>query len=131
MRPSHRLTAFALSALLPTFALPLAAQAQPQAQAQAQTSSDTTFSVPRNAVIDITLRTGRLFVRGTQQSTAELRANDQRYELRSTGVGELYIARERLDDRTSTDGTQGDIAAERMHFHVTRDVLDFHIRAAG
>ena len=98
MRPSHRLTTFALSALLLTFALPLAAQAQPQAQAQAQaqTSSDTTFSVPRNAVIDITLRTGRLFVRGTQQSTAELRANDQRYELRSTGVGVTLAAR---DDR--------------------------------
>ena len=94
MRPLHRLSAFALSALLPTFALPFAAQ--PQAQARAQTSSDTTFSVPRNAVIDITLRTGRLFVRGTQQSTAELRANDQRYELRSTGVGVTLAAR---DDR--------------------------------
>ena len=73
MRPLHRLTAFALSALLPTFALPFAAQPQARAQARAQTSSDTTFSVPRNAVIDITLRTGRLFVRGTEQSTAELR----------------------------------------------------------
>ncbi len=86
MRPLRRLTAFALSVVLPTFALPLAARAQ--------TSSDTTFNVPRNAVIDITLRTGRLFIRGTEQSTAELRANDQRYELRSTGVGVTLAARE-------------------------------------
>jgi len=94
MRSSPNLTAFVLSLLLPTFALPLVAQAQ--------TSSDTTFKVSPNAVIDITLRSGYLVVRGTDQATAELRANDQRYELRSTGVGVTLAARD--DRRRDRDG---------------------------
>ena len=97
MCTSRRLTALALSALLPALALPLALQAQ--------TSGDTTFAVPRNAVIDITLRSGHLLVRGTDRSTAELRANDQRYELRSTGVGVTLAARE--DRGRDSDNRRG------------------------
>jgi hypothetical protein len=55
--------------------------------AGAQASADTAFSVPRNAVIDITVRTGRLIVRGTDRSTAELRSDDAPYTLRASAVG--------------------------------------------
>ena len=85
----------ALLALLPTATLPLVLPAQ--------SSDDTTFAVPRHAVIDITLRSGRLVVHGTDRNTAELRANDQRYELRSTGVGVTLAARE---DRGRDFGTR-------------------------
>ncbi len=53
----------------------------------AQSSADTSFSVPRNAVIDITVRTGRLIVRGTDRTTAELRSDGAPYTLRASTVG--------------------------------------------
>ncbi len=55
--------------------------------AQSSQATDTSFQVPRDAVIEITVRTGRLTVRGEDRSTAELRANSNRYELRSSKVG--------------------------------------------
>jgi hypothetical protein len=74
------------------------------ALAVAQSSSDTSFALPRNAVIDITLRTGRMVVRGTDRSTAELRSDGQRYELRSSGVGVTLAARDdRRDDDSNRD----------------------------
>ena len=67
--------------------------------AHAQRSADTSFSVPRNAVIDITVRTGRLVVRGTDRTTAELRSDDESYTLRVSAVG---IAIGVNDDRGSS-----------------------------
>ena len=67
--------------------------------AHAQRSADTSFSVPRNAVIDITVRTGRLVVRGTDRTTAELRSDDESYTLRASAVG---IAIGVNDDRGSS-----------------------------
>ncbi len=68
----------------------------------AQVTSDTSFSLPRNAVVDITMRSGRLVVRGTDRSTAELRSDDQRFDLRASGVGVVLAARdERENDNRS------------------------------
>lgn len=47
---------------------------------------DTSFTVSRNSVIDITVRTGSLLVRGTDGNTAELRTDQTNYQLRSSGV---------------------------------------------
>lgn len=84
------MNARALTASISTLIIALAL---PQVS-RAQSSGDTTFAVQRNAVIDITMRSGRLLVHGTDKTTAELRATDQRYELRSTGVGVTLAARE-------------------------------------
>jgi hypothetical protein len=55
---------------------------------RAQTSTaDTSFQVPPDAVIEITMRNGRLTVRGEDRRTAEIRANRINYELRSSKVG--------------------------------------------
>lgn len=116
---SRRLRVAALTALVYTLALPRVAQAQ--------SSGDTTFAVQRNAVIDITLRSGRLLVHGTDKSTAELRANDQRYELRSTGVGVTLAARDdnwrdangRRTSRNSKDSRDDD---SRFELAVPRGV---------
>jgi len=53
----------------------------------AQATRDTSFQVPADAVIEITMRNGRLTVRGEDRRTAELRANRINYELRSSRVG--------------------------------------------
>lgn len=50
-------------------------------------TADTTFSVARNGVIDISMRSGRLIVRGGDRTSAELRTNRSDYRVRSDGVG--------------------------------------------
>ena len=57
-----------------------------QSSSRAGDTIDTLFNVARNGVIDITLRSGTLVVRGSERSTAELRANGSDYRLRSSGV---------------------------------------------
>lgn len=49
-------------------------------------SRDTSVRVSTGAVVDITMRTGRLIVRGIDGSTGSVRASGANYELRSTGV---------------------------------------------
>ncbi len=56
-------------------------------QAQSAAARDTAFAVARNGVIDITMRSGRLIVRGGERATAELRSNGHDYQLRDGGVG--------------------------------------------
>ena len=69
------------------------------AQSTQTTAPDTTFQVARDAVIDITVRTGRLVVRGEDRGAAELRTNGARYELRSSKVGVTLGVREASDQR--------------------------------
>lgn len=80
-------------------------------------AADTTFAVSRSGVVDLTLRSGRLVVRGTDRSNAELRAHGMNYQLRTGGasatltIGESFSRRRssssdrRSDDRRSDDGT--------------------------
>ena len=70
----------------------------------AQTSADTSFAIPRNAVVDITMSTGRITVRGGDRGTAELRSDGLPYELRATGVGMTLVAR---DDRSRGNRRRG------------------------
>ncbi len=49
-------------------------------------SRDTTVRVPGGAVVDVTVRSGRLVVRGIDGMTGSVRAGGANYELRSTGV---------------------------------------------
>ncbi|MBL0169991.1 MAG: DUF4097 family beta strand repeat protein [Gemmatimonadaceae bacterium] len=77
-------------------AIPLGSQSSPGTSPNASAGSvvhagmgdvtDTVFNVARNGVIDITVRSGRLVVRGSDRSTAELRANGSDYQVRSSGV---------------------------------------------
>ncbi len=91
-RPSdrHPPRRVARRALMATCVL-LASTASPIA---AQVTADTSFSLSRNAVVDITMRSGRLVVRGTDRGTAELRSDDQRFDLRASGVGVILAARD-------------------------------------
>jgi len=50
-------------------------------------TTDTAFAVARNAVIDISMRSGRLVVRGGDRTSAELRTTRSDYRVRSAGVG--------------------------------------------
>lgn len=66
----------------------------------AQSSApDTSFSVSRNGVIDISMRSGRLIVRGSDRATAELRSNGNDYQLRSGGVGVVLAVNESARSR--------------------------------
>lgn len=60
----------------------------------AQLRADTTVVVARNALIDVTVRSGSLLVRGTERANAELRTNHSRYTLNVSGVGMTLGARE-------------------------------------
>lgn len=105
----HRRFPSALSALCLAVLLP--------SIASAQASRDSTFALPRNAVVDITMRTGRLVVRGTDRTTADVRANDRRFDLRSTGVGVTLAMRDdrgRYDDdrRGARDGRDAAVELE-------------------
>lgn len=66
--------------------------------ASSAAGNDTSFSVARNGVIDITVGTGRLMVRGSERATAELRTNRTDYQLRSSGIS-VTLAVAGDDDR--------------------------------
>jgi hypothetical protein len=57
------------------------------AQSFASGAADTVFAVERGSVVDITLRTGHVVVRGTDKRDAELRAGGTGYLLRRSGAG--------------------------------------------
>lgn len=68
-----------------------------------QAQSDSSFAVARNAVVDITLRTGRLVVRGSAATTGAVRGRSGDYQLRTTGVGvTLDASGDMRSSRTST-----------------------------
>ncbi len=56
-------------------------------RAHAQAQRDSSFPVSRTAVVDITMRTGRLVVRGSDRPSGTVRSTAQEFTLRSTGVG--------------------------------------------
>ncbi|WP_411282174.1 DUF4097 family beta strand repeat-containing protein [Gemmatimonas sp.] len=93
MRPPHGFTCsrrsrflVALGALL---ALSLAGGGTPLLAQR-----DSSFAVARNAVVDITVRTGRLVVRGGAATTGSIRGRSGDYQLRTTGVGVTLDASE-------------------------------------
>lgn len=61
--------------------------------------SDSSFALVRNAVVDITVRTGRLVVRGGASATGAVRGRSGEYQLRTTGVG---VTLEASDDSRSS-----------------------------
>lgn len=69
-------------------------------------TADTLFNVARNGVIDITMRSGRLVVRGSDRSTAELRANGTQYQLRSSGVTVMLTLNEENGRRSARASTR-------------------------
>ncbi|WP_353266806.1 DUF4097 family beta strand repeat-containing protein [Gemmatimonas sp.] len=79
------LALFVGAALLTTVLCPAPVSAQ---------SRDTSVRVSAGAVVDITMRTGRLIVRGIDGSTGSVRASGANYELRSTGVTLTLQSRE-------------------------------------
>ncbi|QJR34093.1 DUF4097 family beta strand repeat-containing protein [Gemmatimonas groenlandica] len=74
--------------------LPLAGGTSPL-----QAQVDSSFALARNAVVDITVRTGRLVVRGGSASTGAIRGRSGDYQLRTTGVG---VTLEASDDMRSS-----------------------------
>jgi len=70
----------------PVLAAVIAMAAAP-ATGAAQNRPDTTFALPRNALVDITVRSGYLVVRGTDRDDAELRTSGTSYTLKSTNAG--------------------------------------------
>lgn len=60
---------------------------------------DTSLTLSASAVVDVTLRTGRVIVRGIEGTTGTVRGGGQRYELRATGVGMTLNARDMGGDR--------------------------------
>jgi len=66
---------------------------------------DSSFAVARNAVVDLTVRTGRLVVRGSSAMTGTIRGRSGDYQLRTTGVGIMLDASE--DMRSSSASRSG------------------------
>lgn len=60
-------------------------------------SRDTTVRLSSGTVVDVTLRTGRLVVRGVDGNSGTVRSGGSNYELRSTGV--TFTLRARDDER--------------------------------
>lgn len=70
------------------------------AQASGRASADTAFAVSRNGVIDISMRSANLVVRGSDRTTAELRSKNRDYQMRSSGVSVTLSVGDR-DDRST------------------------------
>ncbi len=114
-------------------------------------ATDTSFAVSRNAVIDISLRSGRLIVRGGDRSNAELRTSRTDYRLRSAGVGvTLAIGTDGRNQRSSSsrgdvqllvprgvklvvNGMTGDVSVSDVDGDVEVQVLsgDIEVRSLG
>lgn len=86
--------------------LPLAGGVSPL-----QAQGDSSFVVARDAVVDITLRTGRLVVRGGSATTGAIRGRSGDYQLRTTGVGVTVDASE--DMRSSRSSRPSRTASRR------------------
>lgn len=97
--------------------LVVAAFAAP-ATGAAQARADTSFTVSRNAVVDITMRSGYLLVRGSDRDVGELRTNATGYTLKSSGVGVVIGTR---DGRVRSSGS-GDTESSRLELTVPRGV---------
>ncbi|AMW05642.1 hypothetical protein GEMMAAP_14180 [Gemmatimonas phototrophica] len=82
----------------------------PALQAQ---SRDTTVRVTGSAVVDVTVRTGKLVVRGVDGSTGSVRGGSSNYELRSTGVSLTLVSR---------DDTRRNARADRDESTIELDV---------
>lgn len=79
-------------------ASPGVAQSQSPSQSPSRLPSrDTTLRVAANAVVDVTIRSGRLVVRGVDGVSGAVRAATNDYQLRSTGLTLTVSARD--DDR--------------------------------
>ena len=72
--------------------------------AAAQDRADTSFAIGRNAVVDITVRTGSVLVRGSNREAGEVRGNSGSYTLKSSGVGVVVVPRDGRDARSSRNG---------------------------
>src|SRR5688500_16182088 len=71
----------------------VAAAVAAPATSAAQDRGDTSCAIARNAVVDITVRSGNVVVRGSDRSDGELRSSSGGYTLRSTGVGIVVATR--------------------------------------
>jgi Putative adhesin len=80
-----------VSGALTVAALAVAVASTPALQAQAR---DTSVRVTGSAVVDVTVRTGKLVVRGVDGSTGSVRGGSGNYELRSTGVSLTLVSRD-------------------------------------
>jgi len=79
----------------------------PTRSAAAQSRADTTFAVARNAVVNITVRSGDLHIRGADRSTIEQRGGVGNFDILTTDLGVTITARYgryRNGSRSSSDG---------------------------
>lgn len=88
-----QLPPFSFRSLLLISSLTVSSLAVSSLQAQ-----DSTLRLPDNAVVDVTLRTGRLIVRGTDRATGAVRGGGRNYQLRPSGVGIVVNERTRSRD---------------------------------
>ncbi len=61
--------------------------------AAALPAQDSTLRLPDNAVVDVTIRSGKLIVRGTDQVTGSVRGGGRNYSIRPSGVGIVVSGR--------------------------------------
>lgn len=94
---THRLLVSAPVAGALGLALVLAAG---QVSAQG-TTRDTTVRIASSAVVDVSVRTGRVIVRGIEGTSGSVRAGSTEYQLRSTGT--TFTLTTRDDDRRDRD----------------------------
>ena len=100
--------------------LVVAAFAVPATSA-AQDRGDTSFAIARNAVVDITVRSGNVVVRGSDQGGGELRSSSGGYTIRSTGVGVVVATRSATRPGTRSSRTD-DTENARLELTVPRGV---------
>lgn len=86
-------------------------------------TADTLFNVARNGVIDITMRSGRLVVRGSDRSNAELRANGNQYQLRSSGVTVMLALNEESGRRSARSTSRSSTRSSNSRDADDADVL--------
>lgn len=77
-------------------------------------SRDTTVRLAAGAVVDVTVRTGKLVVRGVSGTTGTVRTSSDDYQLRSAGVSLVVAPRD--------DERRGDARADRRPRGVELDV---------
>lgn len=98
---TRRVVGFTLGILCVATALPAVQVLEAQ-----RSTRDTTVRVTDNAVVDVTVRNGRLVVRGIDGTSGTVRASNTNYQLRSTGVTLTLNTRDersRDDDRRDDD----------------------------
>lgn len=107
----------------------LAAQRDDRGRERDQ-ARDTSFAMSRDALVDITITSGKLLVRGSDRTVAELRAGDARYELRTSGAG-IALSLGELRGRGSRDHDMELVLPRGVRLAISGSTGDIDVRDVG